>query len=40
MKPGSIHTATEPLPFSEARLALERLGTGDFTGAFVLIPER
>ena len=36
--PARIRTATEPLPLSEAATALERLGTGDVTGAFVLIP--
>ena len=36
--PAGIRTATEALPLSEAATALERLQTGDVTGAFVLIP--
>ena len=38
--PANVRTATEPMPMTEARTALERVRSGDVTGAFVLLPPK
>jgi alcohol dehydrogenase, propanol-preferring len=36
--PAGVRTSTEVLPLDEAATALQRLGAGDVTGSFVLLP--